>query len=78
MVKVYSTTTCPYCTLAKRYLESKGVAFQDIDVSRDQAAAREMVSKTGQMGVPVLEINGEYIVGFDRAGIDRALSLRTA
>lgn len=78
MVKVYSTNTCPYCTLAKRYLESKGVAFQDIDVSRDQAAAREMVSKTGQMGVPVLEINGEFIVGFDRAGIDRALSLRTA
>jgi glutaredoxin-like YruB-family protein len=78
MVKVYSTQTCPYCTLAKRYLEERGVSYTDVDVSRDFEAAREMVRHTGQMGVPVLEIDGEYIVGFDRPNIDRALSQRTA
>lgn len=78
MVKVYSTNTCHYCTLAKRYLESRGIPFENIDVSRDHEAAREMVRKTGQMGVPVLDIDGTFIVGFDRPGIDHALSLHTA
>jgi glutaredoxin len=62
--------------MAKQYLRSKGVDFDDIDVSRDVNAAREMVQKTGQMGVPVLEINGRLILGFDREAIDRALADR--
>ncbi|MDE1798311.1 MAG: glutathione S-transferase N-terminal domain-containing protein [Candidatus Micrarchaeota archaeon] len=72
-VEVYSTPTCPYCHMAKQYLQSKKVAFKDIDVSRDMAAAQRMMAATGQVGVPQLRINGEWIVGFDRPAIDRAL-----
>jgi glutaredoxin 3 len=68
-VKVYSTTTCPYCTMAKNYLEARGVDFEDIDVSSDSEAASEMVEKTGQMGVPVIEIDGKFVVGFDEPRI---------
>lgn len=73
-VIVYSTPTCPYCRAAKRYLASRGIPFEDIDVSRNRAAAIEMIRKSGQQGVPVLDINGEIIVGFDRPRIDAALA----
>jgi len=73
-VIVYSTKTCPYCVIAKRYLSEKGVKYADYDVGADQARAFEMMTKTGQMGVPVLDINGSVIVGFDRMAIDRALA----
>ncbi len=72
-VKVYSTLMCPYCTMAKNFLKERGVEFEDIDVSRDQSAAREMIEKSGQMGVPVLDINGKIIVGFNREAIEEAL-----
>jgi len=74
-VTVYSTQTCPYCVMAKRYLAGKGVKYRDVDVGADQKAAFEMLTKSGQMGVPVLDINGNVIVGFDRMAIDRALGL---
>ncbi len=73
VVEVYSTPVCPYCVMAKQYLKSKKVAFNDIDVSRDGAAAQRMVSQTGQTGVPQLHINGQWIIGFDRHAIDEAL-----
>ena len=73
-VKVYSTPSCSYCVMAKQYLASKNIAYEDKDVSRDREAAVEMVNKSGQRGVPVLEINGKIIVGFDRNAIDRSLS----
>jgi len=63
-VTVYSTPTCPYCVYAKNYFTENGVAFTDIDVSRDHVAAREMVQKSGQMGVPVIDIGGNIVVGF--------------
>lgn len=69
-VKVYSTPTCPYCTMAKNYLDSKKVPYEEVDVSVDRNAAAEMVSKSGQRGVPVLDIDGNIIVGFDRERID--------
>lgn len=72
-VKVYSTPSCPWCTVAKDYLSSKNVSFEDVDVSRDRDAAMEMVHKSGQRGVPVIDINGNIIVGFDQATIDRLL-----
>lgn len=72
-VKVYSTPTCPWCRVAKNYLASKNVPFEDIDVSRNREAAMEMIQKSGQRGVPVIEINGEIIVGFNQAEIDRLL-----
>lgn len=71
MVIVYSTPSCPYCSMAKDFLRSKNVPFQDIDVSRDQNAAMEMIRKSGQNGVPVIDFNGEIIVGFDRGRLER-------
>ncbi|MFH0835756.1 MAG: glutaredoxin domain-containing protein [Candidatus Micrarchaeota archaeon] len=72
-VIVYSTPTCPWCVRAKSYLKEKGVEFEDIDVAVDQARAQEMKSKSGQMGVPVLDIGGKIIIGFDQGAIDAAL-----
>jgi len=70
---VYSTPSCPYCNLAKDYLKEKGVEFEEKDVSLDRAAAREMVEKSGQMGVPQITINDKVIVGFNRDAIDEEL-----
>jgi len=69
-VKVYSTPTCPYCKMAKEYLSSKGISYQDLDVSSNKEALEEMTKVSGQMGVPVVVIDGEPIVGFDKARID--------
>ena len=70
IVKIYSTPTCPYCKLAKEYLTSKGVTFDGIDVSQNKEASQEMVTISGQMGVPVIVIDDQVIVGFDKAKID--------
>jgi len=74
-IKVYSTPTCPFCVMAKKYLSSKNIGYEDIDVSKDRNAAVEMVQKSGQRGVPVLDINGNIIVGFDQSAIDRLLNV---
>ena len=74
-IKVYSTQTCPYCHMAKDYLKSKNIEFNDIDVSKDSAAADEMVKVSGQMGVPVITIDKEVIVGFDKGRIDSLLNI---
>jgi len=71
---VYSTPTCPYCNLVKDYLKKKGIEFEEKDVSVDRAAAREMVEKSGQMGVPQIIINDKVIVGFNRDAIDEELN----
>ncbi len=73
-IKVYSTPTCPWCTEVKKYLAQKNVIFDDVDVSRDREAAMEMVRKSGQRGVPVIDINGNIIVGFDQASIDKLIN----
>ncbi|MBK8822494.1 MAG: NrdH-redoxin [Anaerolineales bacterium] len=75
-VVVFSTPTCSFCTMAKKYFRDKGIKFTDIDVSRDQAAARDMVRRSGQMGVPVIDIGGKIIVGFNRLQIDQLLSIK--
>lgn len=74
-VTVYSTPTCPYCKMAKDYMAENGVEFTDIDVSSDQAKAEEMVEKSGQMGVPVIDIDGKIIVGFDKDELKATLGL---
>jgi glutaredoxin 3 len=74
-VKVYSTPTCPFCIRAKQFLKESAVSFEDVDVSMNQEAAEEMIKKTGQMGVPVIDIEGEFIVGFDKEKIKKALEL---
>ncbi len=74
-VKVYSTLTCPYCIRLKQFLKDNNVGFKDYDVSTDQEKAREMVDKSNQMGVPVLDLDGEIIIGFDKGAINATLGL---
>ena len=75
-IKVYSTNTCPYCTMAKEFLEENNVKFENINVSDDEEAAQEMIEKSGQMGVPVIVIGDEVIVGFDKYKIMEVLNLK--
>ena len=74
-VTVYSTSTCPYCIRLKQFLKDNSIAFEDIDVSSNQGKSQEMIDKSGQMGVPVLDIEGEIIVGFDRDAIKKSLHI---
>lgn len=74
-VKVYSTSTCPYCIRAKQFLKENNINFKDIDVASDQDAAQEMIKRSGQMGVPVIDIDGKLIVGFDKEKIKEALGI---
>jgi len=74
-VKVYSTPTCPYCKMLKQFLAENQITFADIDVSTSQASAEEMIAKSGQLGVPVLDIDGQVIVGFDKARIRQLLNI---
>ncbi len=75
-VIVYSTPTCPYCHKAKEFLQENKVDYKDVDVSSDHDAAQEMIEKSGQMGVPVLDISGTIIIGFDKEAIKKALKLK--
>jgi len=65
-VKVYSTPNCPWCTLAKDFLKENNIEFESIDVTQDQEALGRVVEKTGQIGVPVIEIDGRFVIGFDK------------
>ena len=75
-VVVFSTPTCSYCNMAKSYFREKGIKFTDIDVSRDQTAARDMVRRSGQMGVPVIDIGGRIVVGFNRPQVNALLGIK--
>lgn len=68
-IKVYSTPTCPYCVQLKDFLTGRGLEYEDIDVSKDSAAAQEMIDKSGQMAVPVAEIDGQIVIGFNKPKI---------
>ncbi|MFH1890692.1 MAG: glutaredoxin domain-containing protein [Candidatus Kuenenbacteria bacterium] len=72
-VKIYSTPTCPYCIKTKAYLDEKGIKYENLDVSSDKVKLDEMIKLSGQMGVPVLDIDGSVIVGFDKEKIDNSL-----
>lgn len=74
-VKVYSTPTCPWCHRVKDFLKEHDISFDDVDVSIDQDAAREMVEKTNQVGVPVVEVDGQMIVGFDQVKLEEIFGL---
>lgn len=76
MIKIFSTPSCPYCVTLKEFLKEKGFAFEDIDVSQDEVALEEMVQKTGQYGVPVIDIDGQVVVGFDREKISKLLNIQ--
>ena len=75
-VKIYSTKTCPWCMKTKEYLKKHKIKYQDIDVGQDQKAAQEIIKKSGQTGVPVIEIEGKIIIGFDELAIKKALKLK--
>lgn len=74
-VKVYTTPTCAWCIKLKEFLSKNNIEFESVDVSTDQEAAKKMVEKTGQMGVPVTEVDGEFIVGYDLEKLKKALKL---
>lgn len=75
-VRVFSTISCPYCLTLKAFLKEKGIEFEDIDVSKDEKTLKEMIEKSGQRGVPVVEIDGQIIVGFDKEKICKLLNIR--
>ena len=72
-IKIYGTPTCPYCKMAKEFFKEKKIKFQDIDVSSNSKSAKEMQKISGQSAVPVIDINGKILVGFDREKIETAL-----
>ena len=74
-IKVYSTEFCPYCVSLKEFLKEKNIEFQAIDVTEDLKAQEDMIEKSGQMGVPVVEIDEQIIVGFDREKISQILGI---
>ncbi|MFH1199506.1 MAG: glutaredoxin domain-containing protein [Candidatus Micrarchaeota archaeon] len=75
VVTLYSVPSCPYCMQAKEFLRQNNVKFGEIDVSSDAAAANRLIEKSGQMGVPVIEVGKRVIVGFDKEALSEALSL---
>lgn len=76
MVKVFTTKTCPYCVTLKEFLKQYNVEFEEIDVSEDEKGREEMITKSGQMGVPVVEIDGQIVVGFDKGKISELLNIK--
>ncbi len=75
-VVIFTTPTCAFCNAAKSYFRQKGIRFTDVDVSKDPAAARDMVRRSGQTGVPVIDIGGRIVVGFDKARINQLLGIQ--
>ena len=74
MVTIYTTTWCGFCKTAKNYMDSLGVEYQEKDVEKDPDAGAEAVYKSGQMGVPIIDVNGQIIVGFDKPALDKAFA----
>jgi len=74
-IKIYTTPTCVYCKMTKEFFQKQGVEYQEFDVASDSRAREEMVEKSHQLGVPVVDIDGQIFVGFDRAGLSKALNL---
>ncbi len=76
MIKIYSTPTCPYCETLKQYLTDHGFKYADVDVAVDEKERDAMIEKSGQIGVPVVEIDGTIIIGFDKERIDEILKIK--
>jgi glutaredoxin-like YruB-family protein len=75
-IRIFSTPFCPYCVTLKEFLKENNIEFEDINVAEDAVAREEMITKSNQMGVPVVEIDGEIIIGFDREKISKLLGLK--
>ncbi len=72
-ITVYTTSTCPYCVMVKNFLSENDIDFKEVNVERNPQAMQDVVNKTGQMGVPQTEVNGQWIIGFDPNSIMAAL-----
>lgn len=75
MVSIYTTPSCGYCKMAKQFMQEQGVEYQEYDVSADSDKRKEMMEKSGQMGVPVIEVGEDIMVGFDKAKLSKMLGL---
>lgn len=75
-VKLYSTPACPYCFTLKEFFKEHNIVFEDIDVSKDEKARDYMIEKSGQMGVPVIEIDAQFVIGFDKGKIVKLLNIK--
>lgn len=76
MIKVYSTPTCTYCVTLKKFLDEKGIKYEAVDVSESEKDLQEMVDKSGQMGVPVISIDGQIVIGFNKNKIVELLNIK--
>lgn len=75
-VTIYTTPTCVYCKMTKAFFKENNVQYEEKDVSADRAAADEMIQKSGQMGVPVIDIDGQILTGFDKEGLSKLLNIK--
>jgi len=76
IVRVFTSVSCPFCFTLKEFLKEKGIKFEEIDVSKDEKAREELIKKSGKMEVPVVEIDGQIVVGFDREKICKLLNIK--
>ncbi len=76
IVRIYTTPTCPYCRMAKEFFKQNKIAFEELDVAADRNAAERMIQKSGQTGVPVFDVDGKVIVGFDKPALKAALHIK--
>jgi len=75
-IRVFTTVSCPYCQTLKMFLEENGFEFEELDVGQDKEARTEMVKKSGALEVPVVDIDGKFVVGFDKEKIDKLLNIK--
>jgi len=76
MVKIFITPACPYCFTLKEFLKEKGIEFEEIDVSKDEKSREEMIKKSGRLEAPIIEIDGQIVVGFDKEKIVQLLNIK--
>jgi len=73
---IFSTPLCPFCQVLKNYLKEKGFVFEEVDVSKDEEKRKELIEKTGKLSLPVTEIDGQLVSGFDKKKIDQMLGIK--
>jgi len=77
-VRIYSTPSCVYCRMAREFFDKHGVEYEDYDVAANQEALKKMIDKSHQMGVPVIDVDGQIFVGFNRSGLEKVLGIKVA
>lgn len=75
-ITIYSTPTCTYCKMAKEFLKENSIVFEEVNVAADVARRKEMIEKSGQLGVPVIDIDGQILVGYDKATLAAKVGVR--